>query len=258
MKEYEAIARAGIKAFKYAEQRGWLAQVKDYFKRKHTVLVLGSTGSGKTQLIDSLHTMIPEAIDRMNRTEFAKKHRLRLGREPFIFVDTPGQRLSATRRVRPIRRYLRQGIAGVLNVCSFGFHEYKADSTLALTRDATPRQQWLRDHRREELNRIDELFSIAGDGHGIPWLITAVTKADLWWSYRDQVMAYYEQGDYADAVREQAKYLDHVALEYCSRIQKYYGAAAVSGEFDESERTKLRAALIKALLSASTREAADA
>jgi GTPase SAR1 family protein len=99
-----------------ARKQHWLKRLFSNFKKKHRILVLGSSGVGKTSVIEYLRTISPEAIDYMSRTEFAGRRKIRIQDEPFVFVDTPGQIGHQARRMSAIREEMSAGISGVLNV----------------------------------------------------------------------------------------------------------------------------------------------
>src|SRR3712207_2411120 len=88
--EEAAAAKVAVAILQMAQKQGLLDKLVDAFKKKHLIVVLGSTGTGKSNFIDSLRTLVPKAIDRMSRTQFATQHRLKLAGTIFDFVDTPG------------------------------------------------------------------------------------------------------------------------------------------------------------------------
>jgi putative ribosome biogenesis GTPase RsgA len=47
-------ANAVIKAFETAQKQGWFDILLNLFRKKHYIVVFGSTGVGKTNLIESL------------------------------------------------------------------------------------------------------------------------------------------------------------------------------------------------------------
>ena len=111
--EAASIGTEVVNLVKLAAKEGWLDKLRNLFKKKHRVLVLGSTGVGKTVFLKSLTEVLPEAISSLNRTEFAERHAIQIEKQPFIFVDTPGQLFHASRRTTAIREELTRGISGV-------------------------------------------------------------------------------------------------------------------------------------------------
>ncbi len=117
------LEKSGEKLFDLAEKQGWVDRLLAMFKKKHRILVRGSTGTGKTNLLASLTQAMPEAIAAMNRTEFATRHRINLSGTPFVFVDTPGQVGHGSRRLGAIREEMANGLSGVINVVAYGYHD---------------------------------------------------------------------------------------------------------------------------------------
>jgi putative ribosome biogenesis GTPase RsgA len=71
MSWYEKLAVGLLEA---AQEQGYLDRLLASFRRKHRILVLGSTGVGKSNLVASLKRQAPRVIDRLERTEFAIRH----------------------------------------------------------------------------------------------------------------------------------------------------------------------------------------
>ena len=68
------------------------------------------------------------------------------------------------------------------------------------------------------------------------WILTVVTKADLWWPERARAEKHYVEGAYAEALGE-FKPLQTV-LPYCSRIEPFYGTN--DGKFGETLKVAFR------------------
>jgi len=242
---------AAIKLLELASKEGWLDKVKNVFKKRHQVLVLGTTGAGKTQFLTALTKMVPEAIDIINRTKFATKHDIKVSKSLFDFVDTPGDDAPGyrDRRIREIRKAMAGGVTGVINVVSYGYHEYDVGSKIPVNADGSTKEAFLKKHRQFELDALYEWTELLGAPETTNWMITVVTKADLWWDRRKEVMGYYISGDYYDALNGMQA-VKPVALEFCSVFHKFFGQGAMSGIFDESDRNRARANLLQQLLSA--------
>jgi hypothetical protein len=141
------------------------------------------------------------------------------------------------------------GIAGIINVVCYGYHEYHVSRGKVLAADSTVKPDYLELHRQEEIKQLSEWTEILGDRLTAGWLITVVNKADLWWPERERVIAHYERGDYWTALRS-AQVLKPRVLPYCSVFQRFYGEAAMSGMFDQKDRDKCRERLLRALVNA--------
>ena len=72
-----------------AKKQGLTDKLLNAFKKKQKILVLGSTGVGKDQLVGSLTDPLAEAISKMNRTAFNSKLSIDVLKQPFIFINTP-------------------------------------------------------------------------------------------------------------------------------------------------------------------------
>lgn len=241
-------AGIAIKLFELAKRQGWLDRLASSFKKRHRILVLGCTGTGKSQFVESLTESLPAAIDRLNRTEFAQKHSIKIAKTPFEFIDTPGQRVHRERRLAAVREAVTKPVAGIINVVAYGFHEGSTGKDQAIG-GGRPHPEFLAARREDEIAALREWIPIVGSRDTAGWLITVVTKADLWWPDRDSVLAHYAAGEYATAL-EPAKELRPVVMEYCSVFKKYFGEAPMAGTFDESDRTRARGHLLKQLLAA--------
>src|SRR5215212_1337325 len=98
-----AAAKAAVAIVQIAQKQGWLDNLGNLFRRRHYILVLGSTGVGKSNFLASLKTLVPVAIDRMRRTtDVVPTSNIRLGSDLFRFIDTPGQEFHKPRRMKGI------------------------------------------------------------------------------------------------------------------------------------------------------------
>jgi energy-coupling factor transporter ATP-binding protein EcfA2 len=246
------VAKTALEFVKLAHKEGWLDRLIASLKKKHNILVLGSTGVGKTNLLRSLSQYMPDAIDALSRTEYVTKERLAIGNQPFVFIDTPGQIEHRSRRIRAVREAMAAGIDGVINVGCFGYHEYRIGKQEALSNTDVIKEDFLERHRQVEIAALDEWTPILGGLGTAKWLITVVSKADLWWDRRDEVIRHYVNGPYHVALGE-ATTLDPAVLEYCSVFHKFYGDGAMAGTFDEGDRIRARVHLLTQLLRAIVR-----
>jgi energy-coupling factor transporter ATP-binding protein EcfA2 len=234
-----------------AQKEGWLDRLIDWFKKKHQVLVLGTTGTGKTNFIKSLSDLMPEAIDRMNRTQHLKDNSIKINQELFVFKDTPGQVGHSPIRMDAYRDAQKEGIEGIINVVSYGYHEGKGPTDEVFDQNGNVKPEFLAGRRTVELEAIREWGIQLGTGPSsvANWIMTVATKADLWWSNKDAVLGYYESGEYQRLLT--SFHAGHSSvLPYCSVVHRFYNIGSISGEFDAAERNKLREHLLHELFSA--------
>src|SRR5438270_5656647 len=241
----EGIA-AGTELLIFAHHEGFLDRLRNSFKKRHRILVLGTSGVGKTNFLSSLVLPLPSTIDYMDRTQFAQGWRVQIGDSPFLFVDTPGEDLHQTRRMDAIREALARGVDGVINVVSYGYHEGRSGKDIA-TENGHTREDFLEERRFYEISAVQEWAPLLGDRETANWLITVVTKADLWWNTRAEVLEYCERGTYAQNLGS-AQQLRPVVLEYCSVLKRFYDEVPLSGEFDDRERIRARQRFFEHLL----------
>ncbi len=226
-----------------AKELGFWDKIRDLLKQKRKILVLGASGAGKTQFVNSLG----EGSKQTPRTVAVEKRSLRIGTNLFVFSDTPGQQLDEAKRKVAITEANRTKIDGVVNIVCYGYHE----AIEARKRDAIPtsgghiaRKEFLEFRRGEELKLLSEWVPIL-DLDTVRWVLTIVTKADLWWPERERIETYYSAGTYIQALGTLKSV--HTVLPYCSRIEPYYGTKT-SGKFGETQKLALREHLLDSLL----------
>jgi len=150
------IGAGAVKVIELAAQQGWIDRLRYAFSKKQRVLVLGSTGTGKTNFLQSLTESVPEAIDQMNRTQVAEQHRIKVDKTPFVFVDTPGDDDEGHRAQRndQIRAAISEGLSGAINVVSYGLHEYRTNEADVFDATGAPKAAFLESHRKVEIDML--------------------------------------------------------------------------------------------------------
>lgn len=239
-----------VDALKLAHKQGWLAQARDVFRKKYRVLLAGATGTGKTNMVDSLTEVMPAAISYMNRSTMTTNRRIRIGTNPFDFIDMVEDDLKGAKRARDQRRVLRQPVNIVVNVVSFGYHEYRVGRLADAVSKKRAQFKFLEQHRQVEIDKLTSWAPVLGDTPG--WLITLINKADLWWDRKDEVLGHYQHGTYADELSRLTSMgvmeVRHVVAPYCAVFHKFYECAPMCGVFDDAERVRVRAEFLKILV----------
>lgn len=244
-------AKAALAILQAAQRQGWAKKLRRALKRKHYILVLGSTGVGKTQFIESLKMLVPQTINAMDRTSTDVDRTVALGNAVFVFTDTPGEIAHATSRIGAIRRLVRRKKFGLINVVCFGYHEYKTGASQAVLGNGQPNPAWLDRHRREELKAArDWVPQLLGNPS---YALTLVTKADLWWDSHDEAIRHYETGTYEATVHD-AVLKGHTVLAYSSVRHMFYDKGTLSGTFDDEQRQQLQARLLEVLFESIARK----
>ncbi|MGC2236758.1 MAG: GTPase [Pyrinomonadaceae bacterium] len=242
-------ASTAISLAKQAKELGLLEKLINVFKKKHKILVLGATGVGKTQLLSSLITEIPEAINNMNRSEFVDDIQLKISKNIFIFVDTPGQEQHKPKRMKATGEAMKHGIEGIINITAYGYHESRTGKSEVFDNNGKIREDFLTKRRKTEIDLLSEWTELIGDKETSKWLITLVNKADLWWDKKDEIISHYESGQYFKALGS-ARALSPSVLPYCAVFHKFYGESPTCGLFDDKDRVDVKESLLAQLISA--------
>lgn len=242
------LASAG---YKVGEEAGLWKKLMAQLKRNRKVLLLGASGAGKSQFAESLRSLSPKRIPRERRTKTEQRTSARIEGTPFTLIDTPGQVIDEAKRKRSIANAFRVGVEGVINVVCYGYHEAsEAGPAVALpdnpaTSPMIAKPEYLEARRAMELHQIDEWIPRL-DEKAAKWILTIVTKADLWWPDANQaIRTHYESGEYG---RIFASFADrHYVLPYCSQIEPFFGNKT-SGVFGEHQKGALREHLLETIL----------
>lgn len=127
---------------------------------------------------------------------------------PALFLVPPGQRVRRPESWPALYRLISGGRAGgVINVVSWGYHSSGIEHTRhelydpALTPEANLKA--VLDHnRQEEISALRNLVPHLQAARGKIWMITLVTKQDLWSGQRHDVERHYKEGEYQDLLDE--------------------------------------------------------
>lgn len=249
-----AVIKTGVpialEIYEILKKKGVYEKVVDYIMGNESidVLILGSTGSGKSAFLKSLQGL-PGFIPREQRTAKVEKTEGKIQEVAFRFLDTPGQELHKSMRMAAIKEAAVAKRLGVINVVSYGFHEAAGDADKALI-DGHPSGSYLEDCRQKEVERLGEWTDLLGGvGGSADWMLTVVTKADLWWTINGHptVLRHYETGDYAAALGE-ANQLKRAVRPYSSLNGLFYGVGPMTGFYTDEQRKEDHRSLITMLL----------
>jgi len=229
-------ATAGAEAYRQVKKLGFVKRALIKFVPKHNILMIGSTGTGKSNIILTLENPREKAIDRRKRTHSSKSYIFKINGEYYQFIDVPGQEMHKSKREDAIKEVIRK-VEGVLHIVCYGYHETRDDAIDDAVKDEnTPNEDYLKKKREGEFNNIIELSKFYGAGNKTTWFLTVISKADLWWDKREEVVKYYSEGDYQKAISNNLYGVKSDCVEYCSIMHKYYGKLKLSGNFDDDEK----------------------
>ncbi|RIJ24418.1 hypothetical protein D1224_09330 [Henriciella barbarensis] len=225
----------------FLRERGLLEKLFDMATQKQTsdVLVLGASGTGKSAFLKKIIGDEP-FIHRHQRSPDVETESGKLGNCLFRLQTTPGQvdEVHSKNRIGAIREAAASKNLGIINVVSFGYHEGLAD-TKEVFDGAEVRASYLEGRRDLELKLANEWSNfLCGQGGAAKWIITVITKADIWWGTELQpaVMEYYSNGAYVKALGQGAN-LPHSVLTYSTLNQKFYGVLPLSGQYEDDLRS---------------------
>lgn len=235
-----------------ASREGRLDPFIAAFRRKLNLLLIGSTGVGKSNLKLAMNKDFPEALSVFDRTPDVQSSRKRFGRYPFVFRDTPGEFVEkAEERKKAYRLHEKAKRRAVVSITSYGYHEYIGALDTAVERGSIAKG-FRRDHREREIEMMREWASRLEPTRE-EFVLTVATKADLWWDSRSKVREYYEQGTYAKELKRLG-WTRHHFVEYSAVAKQFYGSVPFSGRFDDASRVALKARLLGVLVELASAE----
>ena len=247
----------GKQVYKILRDVGVLERVKDWLARRTSqeVLVLGASGAGKSSFLNLLSGEHPK-VARIERTTKSRPVTGKIENSYFRLMDTPGQpdEIYQQERRRAILEAAREKRLGIINVAAFGYHEETVKASEAID-DGKPREAYLTSRRKLEMDLLSEWNDIlCGEGGAAAWMVTVVTKADLWWIADDDqpALAHYQAGPYFEALGS-ARRIPHDVRPYSSQNQLFYNKGQMSGFYTDEQRLADHNRLIAKLLENASR-----
>lgn len=173
------------------------------------VIVFGPGGTGKSTLGRLLIGEHKPGSATAKYQESISIEKLPLGGDLVGQVlVAPGQGERRARTWTQLYQDLASGKSvGIVNVVSWGYHAF-ANPTyreLGVYKDGMTQEQvleaFLQQQRDVELQILRELEPHLSTAKGKLWMVTLITKEDLWWKRRADVEQYYRQGEYAEQIQ---------------------------------------------------------
>jgi energy-coupling factor transporter ATP-binding protein EcfA2 len=182
-------------------------KIKYYLRHgKLSVLVIGAGGVGKSTLTQFLS----KPIDKVTPKKYDESLHIETVKFPggvmAELIAAPGQSRhhagwdelfdDLKKENRPF---------GIINVASYGYHSTNLDLKgfrLANESTAQATLRYLGECRNKELEIVSDLVSRLAK-HKVPfWMLTLITKQDLWWAERKNVEKLYLEGGYDLAIKK--------------------------------------------------------
>lgn len=192
-----------------------------YFKRRIRVLVYGDSGVGKTQFLLTLtgndSYTAPLRTRQMEHYDFC----LRSGRR-IRLTDTPGHKTMGLVRGQALDEMAKGKVDGIINLVDYGYQDSEQlrenPDTAFKVGSSEVKEEYLRENRRLEKERTQEIVNRINANAKPKWFITLINKADIWNDQRSQVVSYYEEGDFSTVM----EHLEHATAvttcAFCSVI----------------------------------------
>lgn len=200
-----------------ATLRRALMQLWNRLRHGHmSVATFGLGGVGKTTLGHLLtgdteaDKLPPEYRESLTTEQFKVD-----GDLPCSVIVAPGQKRRQVERPQvELRQRIASGkVAGVINVVAYGYHSFSeiGFERHRLYQPGMTAQDfmaaYLPTQRREEIQALGVLKPFLTHAPARLWMVTLVTKQDLWWAKRHEVNAHYTEGEYHAEIEEIARQL---------------------------------------------------
>ncbi len=215
MPEPVSLAKTVIEAGGLAwENRGRIGKalgvVRRWFRRDSSILIIGPGGTGKTTLSRILSGEFDWLTDTPWKYEESySAERIRIRKRNVEAIIAPGQKLRRGTTWTKLKADLAAGkFRGVILVSAFGYHSITGHASLAAVKPGKKKELALAEFLTE--CRADELVVLRDLGEAMKlspkklWLLSLVTKQDLWLADEPAVQSHYSSGEYAAVVRQLA------------------------------------------------------
>jgi ABC-type dipeptide/oligopeptide/nickel transport system ATPase component len=214
--------------------------------RRKEIYLFGTSGSGKSQFINSMQN----SIDIPEKTMHTKSIDIDLKNFFIRFKDTPGHD-NAPDRKKAYQNIIKNNAEGIIHFVTYGYDERNdADKSVALDHFGNINEAFLASNRMQEIQRLREWSTIISEQNeakkskgSVKWILLIVNKADVWWDKKEIV-----EQHYSEYVEELEKLGIQVRLYlYCGIIRSFFKTKQ-SNRFGENDKTRLHDRLIKELL----------
>lgn len=225
---------AGLKLLDLANKNGLL---QSWFSKKNKkILLLGCSGSGKTQLTYSLSTNNQYKIVTA-RTQVNNPLEGILEKLPIEIIDTAGDisKIKSKEQKNKINELFNlqnlDSFAGVINLVSYGYTQIENNEKYVIQTNENQKygvnEAFLQSQRELEISHLDEWLYLLPQIKD-KWIITLVNKADVWKEEDEKVKDYYENEANPYKQKFKAKFeeigfeVPHIILPYSAILELFY------------------------------------
>ncbi len=224
-----------------------LKKLLDFWKKKHKILVLGSTGVGKTQFINSFVDALQFDVVK-NRTILPTEIVTEVLNERIAFLDVSGEPdKKEDRKIYFKKTFIDTAYKGIINLVSYGYHETGYENKEEVSENGKVKPAFLALNREKELHHLAEWLPFANVSQA-QWIISLVNKADIWQANRNEVFAYYRESAYGKAFEYAKLPQRHLMLPYCAIIHSFANLRQTDFEFGEEQKYIMKKHFAETLL----------
>jgi hypothetical protein len=129
------------------------------------------------------------------------------GESPYLLLVGPGQDARRAKWEEVLNEIKEGETLGLINVVSFGHQtfNYPFEKHTLYKAGMTEKKFFAAYAKKQRAAEIEALDAATDGLKGYPrkvWMVTLVTKEDLWTGKSDEVKKHYEQGAYAEKVKQ--------------------------------------------------------
>lgn len=241
------IINGGVSAAKFISKesnRNFFQKIYySLFRKKRKILILGASGSGKSQFIESLKNS--KGLVVVPRTHESESMKIDFFDYPIEVRDTPGHESKKELRLIELDRLILQPVEGIINVVSYGFSEAPEAGRNIAIKNKILDKDFIIKNREYEIEQINEWVNRVRPNRNVKWIITLVTKADLWWENYEEVNEHYTNGSYGKKIN--GLNIPMYTLPYCSIIKPFFKIQE-KNTFGEVEKDALKNVFFKTVI----------
>ncbi len=195
--------------FELYSNRGKIEEILNnllkFIKTNFEITVFGTSSTGKTTLglfIEGDRTFadISKADRSINLEFYALKESTNRN---VLFVITPGEKRHEEENIKKLEEIIaKKKPFGFINVVSYGYQFPKQLKYEEMIPSGKTLEIYLEERRQEEIDLLKKLTTLISRAENLAWMLTLVTKQDLWWNKRNEVENHYKTGEYSKTIKE--------------------------------------------------------